>query len=118
MHANSSVGRGNLSVRGIKHTAPEFSSPGCLTVLSPEGTKRPPRRRPAVPASIEILYLRFPVHPNISVIEVGPGIGRIDKDGTSYFVIGTGDGPLAGKRLEIPAENVAAIQWALETPAS
>ena len=67
-------------------------------------------------ASIEILYLRFPVHPNITVIEVGPGIQRIDRDGDSYFVTGTGDGPLAGKRLEIPAGNVAAIQWSVEGP--
>ncbi len=65
-------------------------------------------------ASIEILYLRFPVHPNISVIQVGTGIERIDKEGDSYFVIGTEDGPLAGKKVEIPGDNVAAIQWALE----
>jgi hypothetical protein len=71
-----------------------------------------------VPASIEILYLRHPVHPNITVIEVGPGIARIDKEGSSYFVTGADDGPLAGKRVEIPADNVAAIQWALEGAAS
>ncbi len=68
-------------------------------------------------ASIEILYLRFPVHPNITVIQIGPGIARIDKEGDSYFVIGTEDGPLAGKRVEIPADNVAAIQWATEEAA-
>jgi hypothetical protein len=67
-----------------------------------------------VPASIEILYLRYPVHPNITVIQLGPGIGRIDKEGNSYFVTGTEDGPLAGKRMEIPEANVAAIQWSLD----
>ena len=65
-------------------------------------------------ASIEILYLRFPVHPNITVIQIGPGIQRIDKEGDSYFVVGTEDGPLAGKKVEIPGDNVAAIQWTLE----
>ncbi|MGZ6126527.1 MAG: hypothetical protein ACXWLR_16275 [Myxococcales bacterium] len=65
-------------------------------------------------ASIEILYLRFPVHPNISVIQVGPGIQRIDKEGNSYMVVGTEDGPLSGKKVEIPADNVAAIQWAVD----
>ena len=65
-------------------------------------------------ASIEILYLRFPVHPNITVIQIGPGIQRIDKEGDSFFVIGTEDGPLAGKKVEIPGDNVAAIQWTLE----
>jgi hypothetical protein len=65
-------------------------------------------------ASIEIVYLRFPVHPNITVIQIGPGIARIDKEGDSYFVIGTEDGPLAGKKVEIPSGNVSAIQWALE----
>jgi hypothetical protein len=64
-------------------------------------------------ASIEILYLRFPVHPNITMIQLGPGIARIDKEGDSYFVLGTQDGPLAGKRIEIPGDNVAAIQWAV-----
>src|SRR3954466_4832460 len=68
-------------------------------------------------ASIEILYLRFPVHPNITVIQIGPGIARIDKEGDSYFVIGTEDGPLAGKRVEIPGDNVAAIQWTLDSGA-
>ncbi len=63
---------------------------------------------------IEILYLRHPVHPNITVIQVGAGIERIEKEGTSYVVIGTADGPLAGKKIEIPADNVAAIQWSLE----
>jgi hypothetical protein len=73
-----------------------------------------------VPASIEILYLRYPVHPNISVIQVGPGIERIDREGDSYMVVGTDDGPLSGKKVEIPADNVAAIQWALDgaAPAS
>jgi hypothetical protein len=71
-----------------------------------------------VASSIEILYLRFPVHPNISVIQIGPGIARIDKKDGSYFVIGTEDGPLAGKRVEIPGDNVAAIQWTLESGAS
>jgi hypothetical protein len=32
-------------------------------------------------------------------------------------VIGTEDGPLAGKKVEIPGDNVAAIQWALDEPA-
>ncbi len=68
-------------------------------------------------ASIEILYLRFPVHPNITVIQIGPGIARIDKEGDSYFVIGTEDGPLAGKKVEIPGDNVAAVQWTLESDA-
>ena len=68
-------------------------------------------------ASIEILYLRHPVHPNISVIQLGPGIARIDKEGGSYWVVGTEDGPLAGKKVEIPGDNVAAIQWALEEEA-
>jgi hypothetical protein len=70
-----------------------------------------------VPASIEIIYLRFPVHPNITMIEIGPGIRRIDKEGNSYIVVGTEDGPLAGKKVEIPGDNVAAIQWALDEPA-
>ena len=65
-------------------------------------------------ASIDILYLRFPVHPNITVIQVGPGIQRIDKEGESYFVTGSDDGQLAGRKLEIPGDNVAAVQWALE----
>ena len=66
-------------------------------------------------ASIEILYLRYPVHPNITVIQIGPGIQRIDKQGESYFVFGTEDGPLAGKKVEIPGDNVAAIQWTVES---
>ena len=69
-------------------------------------------------ASIEILYLRFPVHPNITVIQIGPGIARIDKEGDSYFVIGTDDGPLAGKKVEIPLDNVSAVQWALDEPST
>jgi hypothetical protein len=64
-------------------------------------------------AEIEIIYLRFPVHPNITVIQVGPGIQKIEKEGTSYMIHGTADGPLAGKKVEIPADNVAAIQWAV-----
>jgi hypothetical protein len=68
-----------------------------------------------LPSTIEILYLRNPVHPNITMIQIGPGIARIDKEGESYFVSGTGDGPLAGKRIEIPGDNVAAIQWAVES---
>ena len=63
-------------------------------------------------AAIEILYLRFALHPNITVIQTGPGIERIEKNGDSYVVHGTADGPLAGKRVEIPADNVAAVQWA------
>src|SRR5438046_4767295 len=69
-------------------------------------------------ASIEILYLRFPVHPNITVIQIGPGIARIDKEGDSYFVIGTEDGPLAGKKVEIPTGNDDAIKWATHEPAA
>lgn len=65
-------------------------------------------------ASIEILYLRYPVHPNITVIQIGPGIERIAREGDSYFVFGTEDGPLSGKKVEIPGDNVAAIQWTLE----
>ena len=67
-----------------------------------------------MPSSIEILYLRHPVHPNISLIEVGAGIARIEKEGASYFAIGTADGPLAGKKIEIPGDNVAAVQWSVE----
>lgn len=65
-------------------------------------------------SSIEILYLRYPLHSNITVIQTGPGIARIDKEQDSYFIVGTADGPFAGKRIEIPAGNVAAIQWTLE----
>jgi hypothetical protein len=75
------------------------------------------RREARLAASIEILYLRFPVHPSITVIQIGPGIQRIDKEGDSYFVVGTDDGPLAGKKVEIPGDNVAAIQWTLDEPA-
>ena len=78
---------------------------------------RPPNQGGPLAASIEILYLRFPVHPNITVIQIGPGIARIDREGDSYFVIGTEDGPLAGKKVEIPLDNVAAVQWALEDDA-
>lgn len=60
---------------------------------------------------IEIIYLRFPVHPNITVIQTGPGIDKIVRDGGSYWIFGTPDGPLAGKRVEIPADNIAAVQW-------
>jgi hypothetical protein len=62
---------------------------------------------------IEILYLRHAIHPNISVIQTGPGIDRIVRDGPSYWIRGTPDGPLAGKTVEIPADNVAAVQWKL-----
>jgi hypothetical protein len=65
-------------------------------------------------ASIDILYLRFPMHPNISVIQIGEGIRRIEKVGNSYVVMGSDEGPLKGKSVEIPGDNVAAIQWALE----
>lgn len=64
--------------------------------------------------SIEIIYLKFPVHPNITVIQTGPGIEKIVREGSSYFVWGTDDGPLAAKKVEIPADNIAAVQWALE----
>lgn len=60
---------------------------------------------------IEILYLRYPVHPNITVIQLGPGIDRIERTNGSYWVYGTPDGPLAGKRVEIPESNIAAVQW-------
>lgn len=69
---------------------------------------------------IEIIYLRFPVHPNITVIQTGPGIERIVREGQSYWVLGTPDGPLAGKKVEIPADNIAAVQWKVDedpTPA-
>ena len=49
--------------------------------------------------------------------QVGAGIARIEKEGGSYWVVGTEDGPLAGKKVEIPGDNVAAIQWALEEEA-
>lgn len=65
-------------------------------------------------ASIDILYLRFPMHPNITFIQIGEGIQSIEKVGDSYVVIGSEEGPLSGKSVEIPADNVAAIQWALE----
>jgi hypothetical protein len=65
---------------------------------------------------IEIIYLRFPVHPNITEIRVGPGIERIARQGDSYWVHGTADGPLAGKLVEIPADNVAAVQWKAAPP--
>ena len=60
---------------------------------------------------IEIIYLRAAVHPDIKLVQLGPGIEKIVKEGKSYWVYGTSDGPLAGKRVEIPADNVAAIQW-------
>src|SRR5438445_4601753 len=89
-----------------------------LAATPGDGTRSGPRTAEApVAASIEILYLRFPVHPNITVIQIGPGIARIDKEGDSYWVVGTEDGPLAGKKVEIPGDNVAAIQWALEEEA-
>jgi hypothetical protein len=89
-----------------------------LTAPSEEGYETPTAPEARVPASIEILYLRYPVHPNISVIQVGPGIQRIDREGDSYMVVGTEDGPLSGKKVEIPADNVAAIQWALDAASS
>lgn len=60
---------------------------------------------------IEIIYLRFPVHPNITVIQTGPGIDKILREGSSYWIYGTIDGPLAGKKVEIPVDNIAAVQW-------
>src|SRR5437588_11369818 len=86
-----------------------------LTAPPGDGTRSRPRPAEApVAASIEILYLRFPVHSNITVIQIGPGIARIDKEGDSYWVIGTEDGPLSGKKVEVPIDNVAAIQWTLD----
>ena len=49
--------------------------------------------------------------PNITVIQTGPGIDKIVVEGDSYWIFGTSDGPLAGKKVEIPKDNVAAIQW-------
>jgi hypothetical protein len=72
------------------------------------------RREASLAASIDILYLRFPMHPNITVIQIGEGVRRIEKVGNSYMVMGSDDGPLKGKQVEIPLDNVAAIQWALE----
>jgi hypothetical protein len=63
---------------------------------------------------IEIIYLRWPVHPDIRLIQTGPGIEKIVREEGSYWVYGSADGPLQGKRIEIPAENVAAIQWRME----
>jgi hypothetical protein len=60
---------------------------------------------------IEIVYLRSAVHPDIKLVQVGPGIEKIVKEDDSYWVYGTAEGPLAGKRVEIPADNVAAVQW-------
>lgn len=60
---------------------------------------------------IEILYLRSPIHPDIAVIRVGPGIERIELRGASYWITGTEDGPLSGRELEIPKDNVAGVQW-------
>ncbi|HET9753439.1 MAG TPA: hypothetical protein VFP52_10780 [Myxococcales bacterium] len=54
------------------------------------------------------------MHPNITFIQIGEGIQRIEKVGDSYLVIGSEDGPLSGKSVEVPADNVAAVQWALE----
>ena len=65
---------------------------------------------------IEILYLRFPIQPNIYEVRTGPGIEKIIRTGDSYWVHGTSDGPLSGRLVEIPADNVAAVQWQL--PAS
>src|ERR1700682_204969 len=90
--------------------------PPRLTARGRKGTRvRLTPGRGTLAASIEILYLRFPVHPNMTVIQIGPGIQRIDQEGDSYSVIGTEDGPLAGKRVEIPGDNVAAIQWSIES---
>jgi hypothetical protein len=91
-----------------------MSSTRGLTVRTVKDTRLRPSLEGHLAASIEILYLRFPVHPNITVIQIGPGIARIDKEGDSFFVIGTEDGPLAGKKVEIPGDNVAAVQWTLE----
>jgi hypothetical protein len=65
---------------------------------------------------IEIIYLRFPVPPNITEIRTGPGIERIVRTGDSYWVHGTSDGPLAGKLVEVPADNIAAVQWKIGAP--
>ena len=94
-----------------------------VLTLDPRGPGRyeessPGKAENPLAASIEILYLRFPVHPNITVIQIGPGIARIDKEGDSYWVVGTEDGPLAGKKVEIPGDNIAAIQWAMEEAAA
>src|SRR5258708_31121643 len=85
-----------------------------LTRRNRKGTTptSPPGRGPLA-ASIEILYLRFPVHPNITVIQIGPGIQRIDKEGDSYFVVGTEDGPLAGKNGQNPRDNLPTLPGAL-----
>jgi hypothetical protein len=65
---------------------------------------------------IEIIYLRYPVHPSITEIRVGPGIEKIVRTDESYWVHGTSDGPLAGKMIEIPADNIAAVQWKVTQP--
>ena len=84
-------------------------------MCAPKDTNLPlPRREANLAASIDILYLRYPMHPNITFIQIGEGIQRIEKVGDSYLVIGSEEGPLSGKSVEIPAGNVAAIQWALE----
>ena len=62
---------------------------------------------------IEIIYLRHQLHPNITMIQTGPGIDRIVREGESYWIIGTPGGPLDGKKVEVPADNVGAIQWKL-----
>ena len=63
---------------------------------------------------IEIIYLRWPVHPDIRLIQTGPGVEKIVREEGSYWVYGSADGPLHGKRIEIPAENFSAIQWRVE----
>jgi hypothetical protein len=67
---------------------------------------------------IEVLYLRYPIHPNVSAIHRGAGIERIVRGETSYWVIGAADGPLVGRRVEIPADNVAGIQWKMSDEAT
>ena len=39
------------------------------------------------------------------------GHARIVREGGSYFIIGSPGGPLDNKRVEVPADNVGAIQW-------
>jgi hypothetical protein len=67
---------------------------------------------------IEVLYLRHPIHPDVSAIQRGAGIDRIVKADGGYWVVGASDGPLAGRRVEIPADNVAAVQWKMSDEAT
>ena len=60
---------------------------------------------------IEILYLRHPLHPNISMLQPGPGIDRIVREGDTYVVIGAAGGPLDRRKVEVPLDNVAAVLW-------